>query len=76
MNEHDWPQLFELDQDPAVMQYLTRGEPTSLEQIKNEGVPRMLAYRNELKGWGLWSIAINQSNTFIGWVLILSLIHI
>lgn len=31
MNEHDWPQLFELDQDPAVMQYLTRGEPTSLE---------------------------------------------
>ncbi|MEM5508332.1 GNAT family N-acetyltransferase [Pseudoalteromonas sp. AS71] len=70
MSEHDWPQLFELDQDPAVMQYLTRGVPTSLEQIKNEGVPRMLAYRNELKGWGLWSIAIKQSNTFIGWVLI------
>lgn len=70
MSEHDWPQLFELDQDPAVMQYLTRGEPTSLEQIKNEGVPRMLAYRNELKGWGLWSITIKQTNTFIGWVLI------
>jgi hypothetical protein len=62
--------LLERDQDLGVMQYLTRGVPTTLEQIKNEGVPRMLAYRNELKGWRLWIITIKQTNTFIGWVLI------
>ena len=70
MNEHDWPQLFDLDQDPAVMQYLTRGVPSTLAQIKNEGIPRMLAYRNEDKGWGLWQITTKINNTFIGWVLI------
>lgn len=70
MDEHDWPLLFELDQNPAVMQFLTRGIPTSLDKIKNEGIPLMLEYKNELKGWGLWAISIKPSNTFIGWVLI------
>ena len=46
MDEHDWQQLYELDQDPAVMQFLTRGVPTTLEHIKKIGIPRMLAYRN------------------------------
>jgi RimJ/RimL family protein N-acetyltransferase len=70
MSEHDWPQLFELDQDPAVMAYLTRGVPTTLEQIKKQSIPRMLAYRNEAKGWGLWQITTKTNNTFIGWVLV------
>jgi RimJ/RimL family protein N-acetyltransferase len=70
MDENDWPLLFDLDQDPAVMQYLTRGQPTTLEQIKSKGVPRMLAFTNKDKGWGLWQVNITHSNTFIGWVLI------
>jgi RimJ/RimL family protein N-acetyltransferase len=70
MDEHDWRQLFELDQDPAVMRYLTRGVPTTLEQIKQQGIPRMLAYRNPAKGWGLWQITTKTNNTFIGWVLV------
>lgn len=70
MDEHDWQPLYELDQDPAVMQFLTRGVPTTLEHIKKEGIPRMLAYRNEQKGWGLWSVTIRQTSTFIGWILL------
>ena len=34
MNEHDWPLLHELDQDPAVMKYINRGTPSTLKQIK------------------------------------------
>jgi len=70
MNEHDWQQLYELDQDPAVMQFLTRGVPTTKKQIREEGIPRMLAYRNAKKGWGLWSVTTKDTNTFIGWVLL------
>jgi RimJ/RimL family protein N-acetyltransferase len=70
MTQHDWPKLYELDQDPAVMHYLTRGVPSTLEQIKNVSVPRMLAYRNEEKGWGLWQVTQTHTNTFIGWVLV------
>ncbi|GEK53433.1 GNAT family N-acetyltransferase [Pseudoalteromonas espejiana] len=70
MNEHDWPLLFELDQDSAVMKYINRGIPTTQEQIKTIGIPRMLAYRNENKGWGLWKVTLKEDNAFIGWVLL------
>lgn len=69
MNEHDWPLLYELDQDPAVMKYINRGTPSSLKQIKEIGIPRMLAYKNANKGWGLWKITL-KDGSFIGWVLI------
>ena len=52
------------------MQYLTQGKPTSLEDIKTKGIPRMLAYRNEQQGWGLWQVTLREGNTFIGWVLV------
>ena len=54
MTEQDDELLFELDQDPAVMRYLTDGKPTSRADISNVFIPRMLSYRNPDKGWGLW----------------------
>ena len=70
MDEHDWPQLYELDQDPAVMQHLSQGKPTTLEEIKTISIPRMLAYRNAQQGWGLWQVNLREGNIFIGWVLV------
>ena len=70
MNEHDWPLLHELDQDPAVMKYINRGTPSTLKQIKEIGIPRMLAYKNANKGWGLWKITLKKEDSFIGWVLV------
>ncbi|ALS33643.1 hypothetical protein PTRA_a2567 [Pseudoalteromonas translucida KMM 520] len=64
MDKNDWPQLYELDQDPAVMQYLTRGVPSSLDQIKSRSVPQMLTYRNAEKGWGLWQITKKTKQCF------------
>ncbi|ALT00002.1 GNAT family N-acetyltransferase [Lacimicrobium alkaliphilum] len=70
MNEHDGDLLFELDQDPAVMQYITYGKTTSRDEIKNTFIPRMLSYRNPQKGWGLWQVNIKQDDRFIGWILV------
>ncbi|KTF16253.1 GNAT family N-acetyltransferase [Pseudoalteromonas sp. H105] len=70
MGEHDAPLLFELDSDPHVMQYLSGGKVTSMQTIKEVFIPRMLAYRDEQRGWGLWQVTLLDSAAFIGWVLI------
>ncbi|WP_088331293.1 GNAT family N-acetyltransferase [Lacimicrobium sp. SS2-24] len=70
MDEHDGDLLFELDQDPAVMQFITHGKTTSREAVNNTFIPRMLSYRNPQKGWGLWQVNIKEDNQFIGWVLV------
>lgn len=70
MDQDDGDLLFELDQDPAVMQYITQGKITSRDEINNTFIPRMLSYRNAEKGWGLWQVNIKQDNRFIGWILV------
>lgn len=70
MDVDDGQLLFDLDNDPEVMKYLTRGKVSSMETIKEVFIPRMQAYRNEQKGWGLWQVNTISDNAFIGWVLI------
>ena len=62
--------LFELDQDPEVMRHLTAGKLTSREDINKVFIPRMEAYRDPQKGWGLWGVFLKDNNEFIGWVLV------
>ncbi|TRX55666.1 GNAT family N-acetyltransferase [Thalassomonas sp. M1454] len=62
--------LFELDQDPLVMKYINGGICTSMDTIKNVFMPRVESYTNQEKGWGLWKISIESTNTFIGFVLV------
>jgi RimJ/RimL family protein N-acetyltransferase len=69
MDESDADLLFELDQDPAVMKYLTQGKPSSRTHINNVLLPRMQQYRNPDKGWGLWQVSHVESESFIGWIL-------
>ncbi|AFU99418.1 GNAT family N-acetyltransferase [Simiduia agarivorans] len=33
-------------------------------------MPRLQAYRNPAKGWGLWGVFLNHDDRFIGWVLV------
>jgi RimJ/RimL family protein N-acetyltransferase len=70
MNENDAELLFELDQDPAVMRYLTHGKPNSMEVIKNTFIPRLQQFTNIKKGWGLWQVNTLENNQFIGWILV------
>ncbi|MFC4066184.1 GNAT family N-acetyltransferase [Actinoplanes subglobosus] len=60
--------LIELDSDPAVMRYLTGGEPTPPEHYRERGL------RNILKGYELWggrfglfAAYAKDGGAFIGW---------
>ncbi|QMW13480.1 GNAT family N-acetyltransferase [Pseudoalteromonas sp. MT33b] len=70
MDENDAELLYELDNDPQVMKYLTRGKVSTMQTIKNTFIPRLNAFRNEQKGWGLWQVSVTDNNMFIGWVLV------
>ena len=70
MTGDDAQELFELDNDPAVMKYLNGGKPHSMQDIVERWVPRMESYADPDKGWGLWRIARLDNSEFIGWVLI------
>ena len=70
MDASDADLLFELDQDPAVMKYLTNGKPSSRTHINNVLLPRMQKYRNPDKGWGLWQVNHVESKSYIGWILV------
>lgn len=70
MNSNDAELLFQLDQDPEVMKYISKGERSSREDIETILIPRMNAYRNESKGWGLWQVSITATEEYIGWILV------
>ncbi|GLX82865.1 GNAT family N-acetyltransferase [Thalassotalea eurytherma] len=70
ITEQDTDLLFELDQDPDVMRYINGGKVTTMEDVHNIFVPRLNAYSNQEKGWGLWKVFEKDTNDFIGWVLV------
>jgi len=70
MDKNDAELLYQLDQDPQVMKYITDGVPSTRENINNVFIPRMDAYRDERKGWGLWQVNESNSEQFIGWILV------
>ncbi|MDK1289256.1 GNAT family N-acetyltransferase [Pseudoalteromonas umbrosa] len=62
--------LFQLDQNPAVMQFINGGKVTSQEDIDSIFIPRLKQFSNSDSGWGLWGCFLQQSNDFIGWILV------
>ena len=70
MNENDVDLLFNLDQNKEVMRYVNGGKNSTIDEIKNILLPRMLSYSNQEKGWGLWKVTELTSDQFIGWILI------
>lgn len=60
--------LIELDSDPAVMRYLTGGEPTAPEVVREQYVPNILAgYRKWGGDLGLFAAYEKAGGAFIGW---------
>ncbi|KGJ87976.1 GNAT family N-acetyltransferase [Colwellia psychrerythraea] len=70
MGIEDAQALWQLDQDPAVMQFLNGGEPTTMEKINSVFIPRMEKYRNPDLGWGIWQVSDKLTDEYFGWVLI------
>lgn len=60
--------LIELDSDPAVMRYLSGGEPTAPELIRERDLPSILAGYDRWAGaFGLFAAHENTNDAFLGW---------
>jgi RimJ/RimL family protein N-acetyltransferase len=63
--------LIELDSDPAVMRYLTGGEPTPPEHYRERGLRNILAgYERWGGNFGLFAAYEKDRGAFIGWFLL------
>ncbi|HEY9483364.1 MAG TPA: GNAT family protein [Micromonosporaceae bacterium] len=59
--------LVDLDGDPAVMEFLTGGKPTSRERIRRDVLPRLLGYYERWPHWGCFAGEVLDNGAFIGW---------
>jgi len=59
--------LFQLDSDPEVMRFISKGQPTPLARIENEYLPRMLGYYRQSPPQGFWMAQLRASDEFVGW---------
>ena len=63
----DAPLLHELDSDPEVMRYISKGHPTPLAVIVETKLPRWLRYYDEAPNQGFWAAHETASGAFLGW---------
>lgn len=63
----DAPLLVNLDSDPEVMRHISKGKPTSLEQIENVFLPRTLELYTKQPPQGFWAAHERGSDAFLGW---------
>ncbi|MFG1925450.1 GNAT family N-acetyltransferase [Cryptosporangium sp. NPDC048952] len=63
--------LIELDSDPAVMRYLTGGEPTAPEDVRERQLPGVLAGYEKWGGkFGVFAAQDKELGAFVGWFLL------
>ncbi|HLH58256.1 MAG TPA: GNAT family N-acetyltransferase [Streptosporangiaceae bacterium] len=65
--EGDVDNLLGLDSDPEVTRYLTGGEPTPRERIRDEIIPGNLAAYERYPGFGTWAAESGTDGGFLGW---------
>lgn len=73
MTKDDAQDLYDLDNDPEVMRYITQGKTTPMEEVLSVFIPRFEKYTNAEQGWGLWKVNLRESlgtGDFLGWILI------
>ena len=63
----DAPLLRDLDSDPEVMRYISKGKPTPLKIITGKVLPRWLQYYETSDHLGFWAAHEKASDAFIGW---------
>jgi RimJ/RimL family protein N-acetyltransferase len=65
--EDDVNNLFDLNNDPAVMRFLTGGRPTPREVIRDEIIPVHLAVYDQHERLGTWAADSVATGEFLGW---------
>ena len=63
----DAASLFELDSDPEVMRFISKGLPNPLAKIENEILPRVLTFYRSAPPQGFWAAHNRPDGEFIGW---------
>jgi len=56
-----------LDNDPEVMRFISKGQPTPPTKIENEILPRMLGYYRPWPPQSFWAAHWRATYEFIGW---------
>jgi len=67
LTEGDVDNLVELDGDPAVLRYINGGMPTPRAVIRDDILPRFLAYYDRDDGFGFWAAIERSTGEFLGW---------
>jgi RimJ/RimL family protein N-acetyltransferase len=70
MTPADKALMYEVDQDEDVMQFINGGNKSSMEDIEDVMLPRLNAYLNPEKGWGLWAVFNIKTQLYLGWILV------
>ncbi|RHW77824.1 GNAT family N-acetyltransferase [Colwellia sp. RSH04] len=70
MDQNDGDVLYQLDQDPEVMQFISGGKTNTMDDINNIFLPRMEKYTCPEKGWGLWQVCDKSTQEYLGWILV------
>jgi RimJ/RimL family protein N-acetyltransferase len=65
--EDDVDNLFDLNNDPEVMRYITGGRPTPREVIRDEVLPFHLAVYGRYDRLGTWAAESTATREFLGW---------
>jgi len=65
--EGDVDSLFDLNNDPEVMRYLTGGRPTPREVLRDEVIPFHRAVYQRLDRLGTWAAESSTTGEFLGW---------
>nr|WP_136250385.1 GNAT family N-acetyltransferase [Ningiella ruwaisensis] len=65
----DIEEIWQIDQDPEVMRYLTGGKITSREDLHQIFLPRIRSYTNVGKGYGMWRVALKDTDECIGEII-------
>lgn len=65
--EDDADNLFDLNNDPEVMRYITGGKPTPRDVIQDEIIPFHLAVYGQLDRLGTWAADSTATGEFLGW---------
>src|SRR5690349_10335608 len=63
----DAQRLFELNSDPEVMRFISKGQPISLSRIQNEIMPLVLGYYRAWPPQGFFAAHYRANEEFVGW---------
>ncbi|MCH9691158.1 MAG: GNAT family N-acetyltransferase [Gammaproteobacteria bacterium] len=70
LDEDDRDFVFQLNKNPEVMRYINGGKPTSREEVVRDFMPRLNAYKDVDKGWGVWKVSVIATQESIGFIIV------